>query len=186
MGLLTFQPLSSGLDPSFWAALTELKIDVLKLDQTPLPASGSYTHASHVKDRQSGELVGISSAASFTGTDLKASNGSSGQGSSSARAKLQGTLRNFNTIEDFKKEDKQAALNQAVAELWQKIVSSDKAMTAQELNPFLVLTFADLKKYKYYYWFCFPAFVPQPAWEVSSLGLQGLAETLDQNQVRSA
>ena len=34
------------------------------------------------------------------------------------------------------------------------------------LNRFLLITFADLKKYKYFYWFSFPAFIAKPAWEV--------------------
>lgn len=37
-----------------------------------------------------------------------------------------------------------------------------------ELSRFLLLTFADLKKYKYYYWFTFPAFVAKPSWEISN------------------
>lgn len=33
------------------------------------------------------------------------------------------------------------------------------------LNPFLLVTFADLKKYVYHYWFAFPALVAKPGWE---------------------
>jgi ubiquitin-like modifier-activating enzyme ATG7 len=40
------------------------------------------------------------------------------------------------------------------------------------LNPFLLVTFADLKKYVYHYWFAFPALVSKPAWEISNAGLQ--------------
>jgi ubiquitin-like modifier-activating enzyme ATG7 len=40
------------------------------------------------------------------------------------------------------------------------------------LNPFLLVTFADLKKYVYHYWFAFPALVAKPAWEVDDQGLQ--------------
>jgi ubiquitin-like modifier-activating enzyme ATG7 len=39
------------------------------------------------------------------------------------------------------------------------------------LNPFLLVTFADLKKYVYHYWFAFPALVSKPGWELEGEGM---------------
>ena len=74
-----------------------------------------------------------------------------------------GSLKNFNTIEDFKNADKTALFNAVADEIWSSI-AVDKSTAL--LNRFLVITFADLKKYKYFYWFAFPAFVTKPAWEI--------------------
>lgn len=40
------------------------------------------------------------------------------------------------------------------------------------LNPFLLVTFADLKKYVYHYWFAFPALVSKPGWDLAEDGLK--------------
>ena len=39
------------------------------------------------------------------------------------------------------------------------------------MNPFLLVTFADLKKYVYHYWFAFPALVSKPGWELDGDGM---------------
>jgi ubiquitin-like modifier-activating enzyme ATG7 len=42
--------------------------------------------------------------------------------------------------------------------IWQRIVDDSAIEKPELLNEFLLLTFADLKKYKFFYWFAFPAF----------------------------
>ncbi|GAA5906638.1 hypothetical protein JCM5296_000717 [Sporobolomyces johnsonii] len=59
-GPLQFLPLSTAVSPSFWHQLTHLKLHHLKLSDAPVPISGWYTKGKQVKDRMTGEAVGIS------------------------------------------------------------------------------------------------------------------------------
>jgi len=73
-----------------------------------------------------------------------------------------GTLVNANTLEDFKDWDK-AALLRKVAETILDDARSGRALAEpHRLGRFLLLTFADLKTHKFYYWFAFPAFAITP------------------------
>ena len=58
---------------------------------------------------------------------------------------MPGTLRNANTLEDFKEWDKAALLESAAKQIWDDITSGAALADPNRLLRFLVLTFADLK-----------------------------------------
>lgn len=68
--------------------------------------------------------------------------------------------------------------------MWAEISSAkDAADVSEILNRFLLITFADLKKYRYYYWFAFPAFAAKPAWTLEPSGWRGVESTFAQQTV---
>lgn len=93
---------------------------------------------------------------------------------------LNGVFKNFNTIEEFKATETKRALFDAVVD--QTLASFDT--DSPQLNPLLLVTFADLKKYVYHYWFAFPALVAKPAWEIGEDGLVSADEHVSGHQNR--
>lgn len=66
--------------------------------------------------------------------------------------------------------------------MWTLLTREDADPEAA-LSRFLLITFADLKKYKFYYWFAFPAFVAKPAWEIDDNGWIPAEEKLSASSV---
>ncbi|KAG6828952.1 hypothetical protein H0H87_012982 [Tephrocybe sp. NHM501043] len=158
MPIVQFAPFCSLIQPSFWHELTNLKIDVLQLSDEAIPVTGSYTVGRSVTDRESGSEIAL-------GCNL-----SMGAESFDKETKIVpgsiiavGTFKNYNTIEEFKAADKTALFHQEATKIWDHIIAT---RDTERLTSFLLITFADLKKYRYYYWFAFPAFVSKPAWEI--------------------
>ncbi|GBG63923.1 hypothetical protein CBR_g39927 [Chara braunii] len=85
-----------------------------------------------------------------------------------------GVLLNKNTLEEFKGVEKTVVLKACAREIWDDILSGRAEKDPSLLNRFLVLSFADLKGWKFYYWFAFPALsLREPA---RLLRLQSAAE----------
>lgn len=79
---------------------------------------------------------------------------------------LHGKIKNFNTIEEFRSPElKKELFNDVVKQLIQSF-NAMEGLPISTFNPFLLVTFADLKKYVYHYWFAFPALIQKPAWEL--------------------
>lgn len=57
MTIVQFAPFASIVDPACWHELTKVKIDVLKLDETSVPITASYSVGRSVVDRETGQEV---------------------------------------------------------------------------------------------------------------------------------
>ncbi|KAJ3558201.1 hypothetical protein NM688_g1067 [Phlebia brevispora] len=155
MTVIQFTPFSSLVEPAFWHALTNLKIDVLRLADHSIPMTASYTTGRSIIDRETGQEISLGCNITVGG-DAFVDNPQI----PSHSVPVTGVFKNFNTIEEFKAVDKTAMVNQLTDEIWESITQG----STERLTRFLLITFADLKKYKYYYWFAFPAFTAKPAW----------------------
>ncbi|XP_013775527.1 ubiquitin-like modifier-activating enzyme ATG7 [Limulus polyphemus] len=144
--LLQFAPFSSCLDPGFWYQLTQRKVNIYKLDDSPVSISGFYSN---------GEAPGLPVLANI---DYTAFDGN--RKAPAHQFTLMGTLYNTNILDEFKQKDKQKLILDFGKQIWSDI-KSGKALKkpSSTLSLFLAVTFADLKRYVFYYWFAYPALI---------------------------
>ncbi|KAK0064103.1 ubiquitin-like modifier-activating enzyme ATG7 [Biomphalaria pfeifferi] len=143
MAHIQFAPFSSVVDPGFWHKLTEKKLNEYGLDDSERLIHGIFSD---------GNAPGMPPQLNL---DYLAFNSQFNPPSQSFPA--YGILHNTNTLESFKEKDKKLLLANAGEELWKDFQSGVFLQEPEKLCRFLLLTFADLKKYHFYYWFAFPA-----------------------------
>ena len=89
---------------------------------------------------------------------------------------------NYNTLEAFKKFDKNEYLNSTEGNiLYEAMITGDELAVLKDpriLTRFVCHMFADLKKYHYYYWFVFPAFILPPTIQMSK-AVQPISDVLE-------
>lgn len=145
-GTLQFVPFNSFLDAGFWHKLSHNKLNVYGLDDSVKSIQASYYN---------GDPVGMPCRLSLDHTAFDV------DGNVPARCfRSSGSLLNTNSLDNFKEIDKKLLLDKAGAELWGLVTSSKAVEDPSLLSRFLLLTFADLKKYHFYYWFAFPCLSP--------------------------
>jgi ubiquitin-like modifier-activating enzyme ATG7 len=132
------------VDVSFWHALKAKKLDVLKVEDMPLPIRGSYVPAAGTK-AENGSLMFLDFSAFDIESELPY-----------GAVSCPGTLINVNTLEDFKKMDRKAILFQYGKLILEDIRSGRSSSKPSLLCRFILTTFADLKSHKFHYWFAFP------------------------------
>jgi len=65
---LQFQPLSSQPTPSFWSAVNTLKLEHLKLDDTPQPLTVWIEEGREIVDRDKGGIIGVDGSVGVGGS----------------------------------------------------------------------------------------------------------------------
>lgn len=161
---LQFAPFSSQIPSSFWSNLARVKVEKLQLSQESIPVRATYTSGRSVIDRTTGDFVQLPVGLYLDGEALE--RGKDGQRVDTTSVEVLGQLKNFNTVEDFKNADKGAILNKSGQELLSIIQTDTDPL--QKLNRFILLSFADLKKFKFIYWLAYPALLAKPGWQVCS------------------
>ena len=61
-------------------------------------------------------------------------------------------LWNFNTLEKFKTADRDKLVKHVAAIIWDDIKTGAAEKQPELLSAFLLMTHAELKSYKFYYW----------------------------------
>jgi ubiquitin-like modifier-activating enzyme ATG7 len=163
--ILKYMPFSSSVDVGFWFELAKKKLDVLKLDERELPISGFYGLATNAEPPARFNLEPSSFLDNFTIPQNHFGTA--------------GRLLNKNTIESYKNADKASIAAQLCDEIWDRIEKGHLT----ELNPYVLLTFADLKKYVFNYWFCFPALV-HPSETFQVLKRSSLTSVFSEQQLK--
>jgi ubiquitin-like modifier-activating enzyme ATG7 len=106
MPILQFAPWNSQVEPAFWHALSQLKIDILRLSSDSVPVTAFYSASKSFYDRNSASDVALPSPLTLAG-DACTSDFTPPPRS----YRIHGTLKNFNTIDEFKTANKAVLFN---------------------------------------------------------------------------
>ncbi|KAF4511799.1 hypothetical protein G6O67_001009 [Ophiocordyceps sinensis] len=150
---LQFATFTSEIELPFYSALFASKLDYDKLDDSARNVLGLYEP--RVEQPESSCKMQI------------LGNALTSQSSPLGTARAEGIIKNVNTLEGFKNLDKSVMLQTAGRQVWDAINDGTIYSVPSLLAPFVILSFADLKKYKFTYWFAFPALHSDPQWKRS-------------------
>lgn len=133
---LKYTQIQSFVESSFFTKLSERKLNEYKLDASTKEVRGFMTQPQHLNKFNDRPIINLDYSSFET--------------EESTNWPVAGVLYNVNTIEEFKQLDKLALLKDWGKELRD---SMDQGLVNEK---FYLLTYSDLKKYKFYYWLAFP------------------------------
>eukprot|EP01091_Cochliopodium_minus_P020380 TRINITY_DN8883_c0_g1_i1.p1 TRINITY_DN8883_c0_g1~~TRINITY_DN8883_c0_g1_i1.p1 ORF type:complete len:726 (-),score=230.70 TRINITY_DN8883_c0_g1_i1:44-2176(-) len=156
---LKFQTWSSFVDLGFWHEFSKRKLEIYKLKDDPIEINAIFQPGI---SKMSESLLNLE----LESFDIK-------REIPKGKYIAPGILFHTNTIEEFQKMDRKKIFNDMVEKIYKDIDSGEAEKDPSLLNRFFLLLFADLKKYRYYYWFGFPGLhsevTSQPAKSITTI-----------------
>lgn len=152
MSELKFSAFTSQIELPFYSALFSSKLDLDKLDDSARFVLGTYESSPLATPEESTRMQILGNALTSNAIGL-------------GQCRAEGMIKNVNTMEDFKSTDKGAMLQTAGRQIWDAIKDGTIYSIPSLLSAFTILSFADLKKYRFTYWFAFPALHSDPQWK---------------------
>ncbi|KAL6614923.1 hypothetical protein ACP70R_037193 [Stipagrostis hirtigluma subsp. patula] len=169
---LVVQAIQSRTEEGFWEALRRLKLDVLGTDDSPIPITGYYTprqfqaRASHIR-------LCPESLVPPSGSSIGSRN----------NCPVPGTLINTNNMRGFQNLDKELLLKSEAKKILHDIMSGKVEEDPALLLRFLLISYADLKNWKFYYNIAFPSLVFKS--KMTLLSLRSASEVLNKEEAAS-
>lgn len=148
---MQYTPFASDIELPFYTALASLKINHARLDDSPRKVVGFY-------EIRPSDPPNVSSRMQIHGNALTSDSTPTGY------YRAEGLIKNVNTIEEYRNTDKTHTLQDIGRKIWDAILDGSIYSCPSLLSSFIIVSFADLKKYKFHYWFAFPALHSDPPW----------------------
>ncbi|KAF2676558.1 autophagy-related protein 7 [Lentithecium fluviatile CBS 122367] len=165
MANMRFAPWQSDVDVQFYAALAHIKINHDKLDDSARKVLGLY-------EVRPGDVPARSVRCQIHPNALTSDD------TPPTLCRAEGIIKNCNTIEDYKNLDRTAILERCAQTIWEAIHDGSIYECPSLLSSFTLITFANLKKYKFTYHFGFPALQTDPQWkQIGEVGRLNSRET---------
>ncbi|XP_041785645.1 ubiquitin-like modifier-activating enzyme atg7 isoform X6 [Anopheles merus] len=140
--ILKFLPFQSFIHNDFWHKYVDIKIDIDRLNETGRTILGTIA-------LRKNKVPMVEVTCSSLNTKY--------EDDSVLGFRCKGILLNHNTLETFKNCDKKAVLKMEAIKLYSDLLKQESIQSSSDLVKFCLLSFADIKKYKFYHWFAFPA-----------------------------
>ncbi|KGO72344.1 Molybdenum cofactor biosynthesis, MoeB [Penicillium italicum] len=148
---MQYTPFASDIELPFYTSLASHKINHDKLDDSARPVLGLY-------EIRPSDPEAASCRIQIHGNALTGSEAPAGY------YRAEGMIKNVNTVEEYRNMDRSQLLHRAGRMIWDAIHDGTILSCPSLLCSFVIVSFADLKKYKFHYWFAFPAIHSDPQW----------------------
>ncbi|KAI0005639.1 E1-like protein-activating [Xylariaceae sp. FL0662B] len=152
MAALKFAPFQSEIELPFYSALFALKLEHDKLSDSARPVIGLYGPRPGTAPDDSVKMQVLANALTSNHVPM---NG----------IRAEGIIRNTNTLDAFKQVDKTEMIHNAARQIWDAIKDGTIYSVPSLLSHYIILSYADLKKYRMTYWFGFPTLHSDPQWK---------------------